>query len=330
MLDLNVCEVVGTPNENVTHWGISRRERSGGRESWTRLDHPRDDGVRIREWPLETLTPALVRAQWGAGTFKVHWFALDPENEEPERRRVSGGHGPFFTLDPEPVEPVAVPTLPAPPSLSSSVGQDPMTAALAFAQHLMALADSRTTSTIEAVARMAGTNRGGDDHGLAAQVAALQAEMRASEERRRIEETHRDALAARDREIAEIRRKLEEAEREREEPAAPMFQPGESIWESLGYGILNAAAANPAAAGAVLAPLLGKLLPGASGAQPDAPAAGPPLPARTGAPVAARPGPGPGQTAVGFPDQPARRPVRIVDAPPPAATPSQPPPPKPA
>lgn len=277
MLDPTVSEVVGMPHENVTHWGISRREKAGGRETWIRLDAPREDGARIREFPLEALTLAFVRSTWGAGSYKCNWLVIDPDNEQPEHRRISAGHGMVFSLDPEPQA-----AAPAPPPVVSASGE-PMSAALAFAQHLMDLADRRTTSTIEAVARMAGTRGGGgaeESSTLAAKVAEMQAEMRASEERRRIEDAHREALAARDREMAELRRRLEDAERA--EPAGPMFQPGDSIWESIGYGILNAAAANPAAAGAVLAPILGRLLPSAEGqaapppAAPPAPSAPPP------------------------------------------------------
>ena len=116
---------LGNPGDRVTHWGISRvvgKKRDGHGNSkpvCERITHPRSDGVKIREWPIEELTLEIVRDRWGAGEYRCHWFEVDSENEDNELRRKPAGHGNYFELVPVETEddddaPAAAPLPPMP------------------------------------------------------------------------------------------------------------------------------------------------------------------------------------------------------------------------
>lgn len=230
-----------------------------------RLDHPDDAGVRVREWPIPQLSIATVRERWGAGTYKCHYHRIDPDAEEAIDRRRPLNAGPVFTLDPEP----SAVTVKAPVSAAPQMGD--MSSALQFATALMQMSDQRSQATIQAVSQLAGVSRvaGGSEGGsvnadMLAKIAALEAKIDADRREREIQEAHRVELAARDAEIAELRRRAEDAERDAGEgddgPEAPTFQPGMPLLEQIGFALLNAAVSKPDLAAAVLAPIVEKFV----------------------------------------------------------------------
>ncbi len=132
---------------------------------------------------------------------------------------------------------------------------------LSFATTLMQMADARAEATIKAVAALSG--RSGDGGGDAnakvlAELAALQARLDAEKKEREIAERHREELAKKDAEVAELRRKMErmEDEAERAEPMRLEPEPGASLWNQIGFGLANAVLAKPEVAAPLLAPLL--------------------------------------------------------------------------
>lgn len=273
-LDERLVSVVGTPGEEVTHWGISKIEK--GKQQ--RLDFPNSDGVRLKEWPLELLTLDTIRSQWGAGEFRCHWLILDSDNVNPEHRRRSGGQGPIFGLEPEQV--AAVAPAPSPFPLPVAPGSD-MSAALSFATALMQMGDQRANQTLEAVTRMAGVRgaTGATDEGTAqlrAELARMQARLEADEKRRELEDRHREEVRRLERERDEAVRRAEDSGRDE----AP-FTPDMPIVDQLATAGLNILAAKPDLAAAIFGPVLegimGKLT-GKSSAPPAPPPPAPPRP----------------------------------------------------
>ena len=283
MLDEATRNVVGVPNESVTHWGAQRRVRG----KWETLDYPDANGVRQRMWPIADLTVDLFRERWGHGEFRVRWERLDPENPQPEHRRQNQGNGPAFALDPEPAGSDAR-------EFAAAAAGGPVDP-LAFAMRLVEATDRRSQEQVERLARLAGLGGGrslegggaGDDAAatLRAELAEIRAEMRAAEERRRIEDEHRRTLAERDREIERLQRELKDAE-ESDRPSPPTFKPGVPFVDQLVAAAANLAVQRPEAVAALVsaaAPLIGRMM-GASAPPPAAPAA--PLPPAAAAPPA--------------------------------------------
>ncbi len=257
MLDERLTAVVGVPNDNVTHWGISRVETVRRRAEYERLTSPNEDKVRTREWPLDELTLDVVRARWGSGSFRIHWFVNTPDHEDPAQRHISGGQGLIFVLDP--IDEVAPEPLPAAPAGLPAGGGD-LGAAFAFASQLMAMSDQRASQMLSAVSTM-GRAGGGGDSDLAARLAGLEARIAADAERRTLEDAHRAELARRDEEARELRRRIEELEDDDDDGGGPgIFQPGQPLLESIGYAILNAAAKNPDMAMKVAGPLVERVM----------------------------------------------------------------------
>lgn len=295
MLSERDANALGTPGDTVTHWGISRVTQREGKEKLERLEYADDAGVHLREWPIGILSVDEVRARWGAGTFKCHWLIVDDKHETPAERRKSGGHGKTFSLDAELPTRVAAPPREAPmPSIATPNGLS-ADSLLNVVTTMMALADKRADSMIAAVTNLAAGRMGGngapsdDTARLMAQVAEMKAKLEADEKRREIEQKHRDELAARDREVADLKRKLEDSEREDRAPAGPTIEPGSPLWSQIGYGAVNAALAKPELVGALLekvGPLATALFGGGNAAQPATPA-----PAATAAPPNGVPAP---------------------------------------
>jgi len=217
--------VLGTPGEDVTHWGIMRRTR----KNWDRLDHPNADGVRLMLWPLADLSVAEVRRRWGAGEYRVFWMHVDPEAEV---RQKAAGNGIPFKLDPVEVEPPEA--LAPPPVPISAASGDASAAPLDFALRLMQMADARSEAQLRGMAQLVGISptRPGDIGGagtsevseMRAELAAMRAQMAADARQREIEDRHRAELDRRDREIADLRRQVEDLETD--EPSGPTFAPG--------------------------------------------------------------------------------------------------------
>lgn len=307
MLDEATRNVVGTPNEQVTHWSAQRRLRG----KWEMLDFPDANGVRQRVWPLADLTVDLFRERWGHGEFRVRWERLDPENPQPEHRRQQQGNGPAFALDPEPVGSDAR-------EFAAAANGGPVDP-LAFAMRLVEATDRRSQEQVERLARLAGL--GGHAVGgpvddatatLRAELAEMRAEMRAAEDRRRVEDEHRRTVDEKDREIERLKRELEDAEDDGK-PQPPTFKPGVPFVDQLVAAAANLAVQRPEAVAALataVAPLLGRVLGGAS-APPPPPS---PPPALAPAPIAMQGTPRP---------RPVPVPLRVVDAPQAAAPPSE-------
>ncbi len=239
---MNVDSAIGTPNERVTHWGISRvtgykrNEKNKRTPLYDRMTHPRGDGVRINEWPLEECTLENIRERWGAGEYRTHWFILDPEAAEVSDRRASGGNGYLFTLDPE-EEQDDTPTTAA---VNVTPPGDGVTSQLDFAMRMMALSDERAHRSIQAIMQSRG-NDGGQNAEILAKLAEMTARLDAERVQREIEQRHRDELAKKDEEIRELKRAKEKAEEEAEKKDdAPMFDPDVSIWEQLPVVCINA------------------------------------------------------------------------------------------
>lgn len=264
----NETATLGSPNAEATHWTISRMVNGKPQ----RLDHPDDAGVRVREWPIPQLSIAVVRERWGAGTYKCHYHRIDPDAEEAIDRRRPLNAGPVFTLDPEP----SAVTVKAPPAAVAPPMGD-MSSALQFATALMQMSDQRSQATIQAVSQLAGVSRGSSDGGnvnadMLAKIAALEAKIDADRREREIQEAHRAELAAKDAEIAELRRRAEDAERDggdEDGPATPAFQPGMPFLEQVGFALLNAAVSKPDLAAAVLAPIVEKFVGNKQETAPD-------------------------------------------------------------
>lgn len=236
-----IDERLGTPAEDVTHWGIMRvtgytRASQGGarRPNLERLDHPDAEGVRIDEWPIESLSIETVRERWGAGTFRAVFLVLDPENEEPSKRRRSAGNGPFFTLERE-EEPAAAPAAPVAIPAPHGAGVSDM---LQFARAIFEMSQVMAQRPAAPVA--APDNATAE---LRAELARMQARLDAEKAQREAEERHRAELAEKDRRIAELERERERAELEadRDEPR-PMFEAGTPLTEQIGPIIANAVA----------------------------------------------------------------------------------------
>jgi hypothetical protein len=280
MLDPNLTAVVGTPNDHVTHWGITRKYTDGrGREKWEHLEAPDASGVYLKRWPLESLNLAMVQKTWGAGEYRVHWMTLDPENPEPSQRTMSQGNGsPFRVESPAPEEPA--PSLAASPApaapLSTPAGSDP----LSFALHFAEMQDRRLMQTLTSLRAAApGLAHAGGAAGdpavadLRAELAGMRARMEADAERRKLEDEYRAKLAEKEREIERLR-----ARRDREDDEGP-FEPGAPILEQLAPLVLNWAAKNVDAAAKLLPLIMGT----AAGEAPSSPAPALPAPARPAA-----------------------------------------------
>lgn len=284
MLSQAVTNVVGTPNDAVTHWGVGRKRKghyTSGRDKWETLSYADERGVHQKLWPLDELSPEVVRERWGAGEYVIQWATLDPANPVPEHRHVAQGRGTPFVLDEVREEPE-----PAQPGLLPAAGTDPLLFAIQFAE----MQDKKALRMLEAFRSMGG----GASHGapasagpsedvaaLRAEIAAMRAETAAAEERRRLEDAHRVALAERDREIERLRREAEDAGRERS--AGPLVDPETPLLEQLGPVVFNLAAANPEKAAAIVAavgPIVADFLGLGKRPSAPAPAAAPALPAR--------------------------------------------------
>ena len=297
-----IDERLGNPAEDVTHWGLMRvtgytRPTNGGarRANLERLDYPDAEGVRIDEWPLDTLSIDVVRERWGAGTFRCVFLVLDPENEEPSKRRRSAGNGPFFTLA-ELAEEDAPPPAPPPPAVPvpSGAGVSDM---LQFARAIFEMSQVMAQRPAAPVAAPDTATAE-----LRAELARMQARLDAEAAQREAEERHRAELAERDRRIAELERERERAELEadRDEPR-PMFEAGTPLTEQIGPILANAVATialkNPELAMQMAEKALDRFKPAPPSAPPPPPAPAPAAP----------------------PPMAPRAHVRVVQAPPPAA-----------
>ena len=314
MLNPSVANVVGTPNESVTHWGLYRKRETpyaSGRDKWIALTHADDAGVLQKLWPLEELSPALVRERWGAGTFQCYWVTLDPENPQQEHRRIDQGKGVVFGIQ-------ELPKQEEPDDDEPRGATDPLTFAMRYADEQQ----KRTMSQFEVFARLAGLNGGGGGGGasgtesaalaaiaeLRAELAEQRAKSEAAEERRRIEDAHRRDLEAKEQEIARLRRELEDDRRDADAP--PRFDPEVPIGQQLLAAAANLAMTNPAGLGALISvaqPLLKGFLPGGGSSPPPAPS-----------PAMAAPRPIPVAVAQPMPRAPVATPIGQVFVPPPA------------
>lgn len=242
-----IPESFGTPGEDVTHWGISRKlsERRGpsGRaiNVVERCTHPDATGLRMQEWDISELSLEEIKKRWDAGTFQIHWIINEPGHADPKKRRRSGGNGPFFTVDPEQEEaaPVALPTLPATlpavaaPATGVGLGDlvGLLTTVFGLSRQMSAQAAPVVAPRDELFAEMSG------------RLANMEAKLDAEKREREVEERHRNALAEKDREIERERRRREEAEREAEDDRdRPPFEPGVPITEQLPAIIANTVA----------------------------------------------------------------------------------------
>lgn len=282
-----VDETFGTPGEDVTHWSASRviayeRGVRGQRKpKYERLTTADARGVHVQTWPIEQLTLETFRERWGSGTFRCHWQIQDPENPEPSHRVRSGGNGDHFTLD-ELEQPEPAPVVPAgpvaPPAFLNA--SDPMGSAFNFAQNLMQLSDQRTQMMLQAIGQRSGGASDGNAE-LLARMAGLEARIQADAERRTLEDAHRAALAAKDAEIAELKRAKEDAEREAErDTGGPLFEAGTPLLEQIPTLIANGigafASRNPEMVANIAATAFEKVTQRAAAANPSPP---PPQPA---------------------------------------------------
>ena len=235
----------GTPGDDVTHWSASRvtgyeRTPAGRKKAkYERLTAPRADGVHQNVWSIDDLTLDTFRQRWGHGTFRCHWQIQDPDNADAAQRVRSGGNGEHFTIDPAAVEPAPPPPPPAPPAFLAN--PDPMASALTFARDLMTLSDARTNAMLQS---LGGARGASGDSDVLARIAGLEARIVADAERRTLEDAHRAAIAAKDAEIAELKRAKEDAEREAErEPVGSIFEAGTPLIEQIPIILANTAAA---------------------------------------------------------------------------------------
>lgn len=288
MLDESIATTVGQVNENVTHWGISRLEKGKPQ----RLETPNDAGVSVREWPLDDLTVENLRARYGAGEYRCHWFQNDPDNDEPSKRHISQGHSRVFRLEPETASAVVAPPAAGLPSAVTQSGAS-LAELLQFMTALTQASDARAERSISAIATLAGLG-GHSAPAAPAPDAALMARLSTLETQLAVANAvnaANEAARAREEELQRrIRRLEEEANAADNEVDMPMIQPGAGgILEQLGVGILNAAAKNPELAARVLTPIVAPVI------SALAPSATPP--AQAPSPVLAQPAPAPQQAA---------------------------------
>jgi hypothetical protein len=316
--DERLLQRIGEPRESVTHWGISRLNGA----KWERLDYPDDLGMTPKEWPIEELSLDVIKARWASGEFKVHWFELDPQNDDVSQRRRSGGHSSSFKVLPEPT--VTIPRAAAAPSSAAAPlpplppGAD-MSSALDFATRLLDMADRRAAQQFDAVARLTGIGPQQSPHAsdpavaeLRAEIARFKAEAEARAAREEADRRHRTEIARLERERDEARRAAEE---EPDEPAI-VAEDGAGFVAQIGAGIGNAiieaAKKNPelvmGVLGNVLAPMLAKM----QNAEAPPPT-GVPAPRQVPAP-AAPVGPEP-MTSNGMPSVPMSKPPVASAAP---------------
>lgn len=293
MIDASATAVLGTPGEDVTHWGIARR--AGGK--WVMLDFPDDMGTRLKHWPLSTCSVDVIRERWGSGEFRVVWLVLDPDHPQPEQRQRSGGNGRQFVLD----------SMPAPVHVAAPAVATRAPSGFEEAAAIMRFADDRTASQLAMVATLAqtfaGANAGRGGLGaaeleliLTRQTAQFQALVSGLDAR------HAETTAALRSEIAASRGAARD-DREDRGPAA--FEPGDSLWDSVKAALANAALSNP---GKVLEAVtaIPKILEGVTGtlnaanaakvaaANPSPPEAPRPRLVRAAPPPSPSPPPGPG------------------------------------
>jgi hypothetical protein len=228
--------VFGVPNASVNAWGIGRRDR--GR--WVRMETQDESGVGRKEWPLDTLTPELVRETWGPGEYRCYWFAHDPENTDPGKRWKAEGTGMMFSvrdMAPSPEQPPASYT--APP--------DPLAALPGFAPALaiMGVINQQTQAQMTGMAQfaqvMAASSRQGTDPALLrilegqnasnARIEALLARL--------LEEEPEDA--------AEPNPAAGAAAVAARAAARPLFRPGQPMGEAIRTALTNHFVENPSA-----------------------------------------------------------------------------------
>jgi hypothetical protein len=311
--------VFGSVPVDATHWRVKRIGLNG---AWEPLTHPLPDGtLAVSEWPITELTPDTLRDRWGAGTFQIVWYG---PGENGRLRHITQS-GTIKVLPPAVVAPVAAPAAPA-----ARDGFGEVERALVMMQSL-----SQLTSTLVRPPQAAPESE--ELRRVVGELAEMRARLEAEAAQRIVEERHRAELAERDRRIAQLERRLDDAERE--EPGdEPMFRPGDgSLWEQIGYGILNAAAKKPEIVAALATPILERMSGAQAQQQPAAPTT-PPRPRAMPAPPPPAPPPHapppldgtanampsvpivPVVSANGQPKSPARPPS--PPAPPPESTPA--------
>lgn len=293
---IEIDDAIGAPGEDVSHWRISRvkgfKLNSLGRRKpdYETQTHPREDGVRINEWPLEELTLETVKSRWGHGTFRVQFFIVDLSNPEALHRHRSGGFGNTFTIDEasvvgKPQATIAAPAQPAPavavPSVASNVPPD-IASIFSVFQGLMHMSDSRSTEQVRSIQALAGSPSSGGGAEIMAKFAALEAKMEADEKRRVIEDAHRAELAKKDAEIAELKRAAERAEEDADRDRdGPAFEAGTPILEQLPLllinGLMGLAKTHPDIAMSLVEKVMAKTNPTAALPAPAAAPARPPV-----------------------------------------------------
>jgi len=298
----------------------------------------------MKVWPMSELSLGEVRRRWGPGEYKVQWLAQDPD--APDAKFAPAGQSAPFILDPLAAElpPDAPPA--AGPAVPPMGPAGDMAAAFQFALRLSEMTRGEADRQLQTLISLAGIQRPqGGPAGVDPEVAAVRAELAqmraeatARAEREEIERRHREALETERRRADDAERRAREAETRQsaEEPASSFdFEGGGSFWESIGQGLIRAAARNPEQTAAILLPIAARLLPSMP-PPPQAVPAAPPPPAQAPPPAfRAAPPPAPAaapaepqrpseqQTPIGFvaPEK-ERTAVRVVLAEQPASEPS--------
>lgn len=262
----------GSPADDVTHWGVYRLD-ARGKVDGSLLTFGAAGGVVVNRWPLEELSTAEVRNRWGGGRYRLHWFA----SEGPNGTSRGQGHPFELTVDePEPA-PAASATDPLAQYMAIQRASEERAArelerALELARSLGgAVGPVARTVTAPEVEELTRLRRENED---------LRQRAMVREEGDRIRESMRADLERRDDRIAELERES------RAEDAAPRFEPGSPIVETLVFAALNAAAKNPGLIASVVGPIVERVM-ASKGAPAPAPAtvsSPPPPPAPTAAP----------------------------------------------
>ncbi len=270
-------KVFGPVPDGVTHWGMLRLGQGSQPKSET-LSNPDGNNVVVQRWPIDELSLHLVKARWGSGRFRTQWYSWGDDGKVR-----SGGQGAPFTLLPEAVEAASV----APPVDPSN----PMAWALEMIKEARRDDKQRLEEAFAMAARLHGAAGGapvlGHPGAPDPEVQRLREENAALLLRVTVREQIDAALGPVREEMAKKDAKIAELEREAED-TGPTFEPGGSIWESLMYAALNAAAKNPSIVSDVIGPIAERVAKVVAKPELAAPAA-PPQQAPQPPPAAPRP-----------------------------------------
>ena len=226
--DAPISPFGGVP-PNATHWSIFRKVNS----QWEKLHWGPPGEMSLREWPLDELTAANIKARWGAGNYRPQF--LRP-TDRGGMRSLNHGKEVILTDDGAPATVAAILPTPPAPSLDS----------LASALRVLDVIEGQADRKIAGMALLAQQFAGNRSEGITAsdlrEILRAQAETTAAAIATALAPIHAQLAA------------FEEEDDDEENPigmvasaAAPLLR-GKGTWVQL----LNFAAANPGLAEAVI------------------------------------------------------------------------------